>query len=385
MLAAFVCASANAQVNTGSNGSDGAFNPTVNTVINMASHPNGIYQYTSVNIPSSVTVTFVPNANNSPVIWLVQSNVVISGTVIVSGQNATGGSGGSGGAGGPDGYQGGSGSPNGSFGFGPGGGVAFASTNSAWGGISAGGGSYATASCVGTVYGNSFLIPLLGGSGGGASSSLARGGGGGGAILIAASGQITLNGQVSANGGNATYYPDPSASSNWGGGGSGGAIRLVASKIVGGGSVNTGGGIAPCSGGSGWIRFDAYENDFGGGIGGTYTQGSQFIVIPTSGQIPQLTVASVGGVPVSASPTGVLSTPDAVISAQQSSPMPVVVNCANLPLGTPITVTIKPMSGSAVSAVGGNNTGTLASSTATISINIPRGGGLIYATAATGK
>src|ERR1035437_152193 len=75
-----------AQVNTGSNGSDGAFNPITSTIINMANHPTGIYQYTSVNIPSGVTVTFTPNANNTPVIWLVQSNVLINGTVDVSGQ-----------------------------------------------------------------------------------------------------------------------------------------------------------------------------------------------------------------------------------------------------------------------------------------------------------
>ena len=68
---ALVCASAQAQINTGSNGSDGALdfssiNYTTNIVINMADHPNGIYQYTSVNIPTNVTVTFIPNANNSP-------------------------------------------------------------------------------------------------------------------------------------------------------------------------------------------------------------------------------------------------------------------------------------------------------------------------------
>ncbi len=34
-----------AQVNTGSDGHDGAFNPTTNTVINMADHPDDIYQY----------------------------------------------------------------------------------------------------------------------------------------------------------------------------------------------------------------------------------------------------------------------------------------------------------------------------------------------------
>jgi hypothetical protein len=59
------------------------------------------------------------------------------------------------------------------------------------------------------------------------------------------------------------------------------------------------------------------------------------------------------------------------------------VSCANLPLNTPITVSVKPANGSPVSAVGYNTTGTLASSTATVMLNIPRGGGLIYATAAT--
>jgi hypothetical protein len=61
------------------------------------------------------------------------------------------------------------------------------------------------------------------------------------------------------------------------------------------------------------------------------------------------------------------------------------VNCANLPLNTQITVSVKPANGAAVSVTGYNTTGTLASSMATISINIPRGGGLIYATAATGN
>ena len=61
-----------AQVNSGSDGHDGALNPTSNLVINMADHPDGIYHYTSVNIPSGVTVTFIPNAGNKPVVWLVQ-------------------------------------------------------------------------------------------------------------------------------------------------------------------------------------------------------------------------------------------------------------------------------------------------------------------------
>src|ERR1035441_5632410 len=86
VLVAGLPAKGRAQVNSGSDGSDGAFNPTAaNTVINMASRPSGIYQYTSVNIPATVTVTFTPNANNTPVVWLVQSTVVIKGMVDLSG------------------------------------------------------------------------------------------------------------------------------------------------------------------------------------------------------------------------------------------------------------------------------------------------------------
>jgi hypothetical protein len=363
VLVAGLPAGGRAQVNTGSNGSDGAFNPTTNTVINMANHPNGIYQYSSVNIPANVTVTFIPNANNTPVTWLVQNNVVINGTVIVSGQSSTNPSPWQGGLGGPGGYKGGDGANGNSLatsGQGPGGGNAGSSA-----------GLY--------NYGNAFLVPLIAGSGGGGGQGGqwgegSGGGGGAGAILIVASSSIAIAGAIHADGGgaySAQYWVQ-------GGPGSGGGIRLVASQISGAGALSVNGG------GNGRIRFDAYDNEFAGNVSGQFSSGFQPIITPSAGQLPQLTVTSVGGVPVSASPTGVLSTPDAVISAQQSSPMPVVVNCANLPLGTAITVTIKPISGSSVSAVGNNNTGTLASSSATISINIPRGGGLIYATAATG-
>ncbi len=70
-----------AQVNSGSDGYDGALNPATNLVIDMADHPDGIYHYTSVNIPVDVTVSFIPNAGNKPVVWLVQGDCVISGIV----------------------------------------------------------------------------------------------------------------------------------------------------------------------------------------------------------------------------------------------------------------------------------------------------------------
>ena len=346
-----------AQVNTGSNGSDGALDYSSLTnlgyattiVIDMHDHPNGIYQYTYVTIPNNVKVTFTPNASNTPVTWLVQSNCEIDGTVDVSGQAASGSQGGKGG---PGGWAGGNGAPALTAGQGPGGG----STNGDYGNYN---------------YANSFLIPLLGGSGGGGNSYGGGGGGGSGAILIAVSGQITVAGTIVAGGGLYGCIQGGDGVTRCAGQGSGGGIRLVASTVIGRGAVS--GAV---------VRFDAYTDNFAGQIYGQFTQGSQFVIIPSAGQLPQLTVTSVGGVPVSVSPTGILSTPDAVLSAQQNNPIPVVVNCSNLPLNTLITVTVKPANGASVSAVGYNTTGTLASSTAAISIVIPRGGGLIYATVA---
>ena len=97
----------------------------------------------------------------------------------------------------------------------------------------------------------------------------------------------------------------------------------------------------------------------------------------------QLTIESVGGVAVPTNPSSNLANPAAIIPGQQSNPVSIVVRCTNLPLNTPVTVTAKPANGAAISAVGYNTSGTLASSTATVSLNMPRGGGLIYATAAT--
>ena len=389
LLASLLPLAGRAQVASGSNGSDGAFNPTANVVIDMADHPDGIYQYTSVNIPAGVTVSFLPNANNKPVVWLVQGSCVISGSVDISGATNTGPIGG---REGPGGYRGGDGGSYPTRGSGPGGGSA--------GGYFGGNASYATVGArldvtvpESAVYGSAFLFPLVGGSGGGGSTSSSGGqfygggGGGGGAILIASSGNLTLTGQINASGLYGSLYP---------GGGSGGAVRIVAPKIIGSGGINAGsgygGGLSYNAGGYtvlyyagvGRVRFDVQENNFGGSISGAFTQGFQPIIIPAIGQGIQLSIASVGGVAVPVSPSGVLVNPDVIITAQQVNPIPVVVNCTNIPLNSEITVKVQPANGAAVTAVGLNNAGTLAASTATVAVNMPRGGGIIYATAVTG-
>lgn len=357
---------ARAQVNSGSNGSDGALEPTEDLVIDMADHPDGIYHYTSVNIPAGVTVSFIPNAGNKPVVWLVQGDCVVDGDIDIAGKNIFDGA--SGCAGGPGGFRGGDSGSHPDPGEGPGGGAI---------GLSA---SYATQpENNGTpvpgsapVYGNSFILPLIGGSGGGGELTLngGGGGGGGGAILIAASTGIELNGLIKAGGGG-------------GGGrdGSGGSVRFVAPSIAGTGVINARGYN---SGGFGRIRFDVHANNFAGSIDGVYTQGFQPIVLPAPGQGIQLSIQSIAGVAVAANPSGVLANPDVIIPAQQTNPVSVVVNCANVPLNSEITVVVQPANGASVQAVGLNNTGTAAASTATISLNMPRGGGIIYAKAVTG-
>lgn len=388
LIAVLMGATAQAQVNSGSDGSDGALDfssitATTNIVINMANHMNGIYQYTYINIPTNVTVTFVPNANNSPVTWLVQSNALINGTINVSGQDANGGVGG---AGGPGGWAGGSGGSNPSSGQGPGGGIYYyqygpSASGGSYGGLGQPTG-YGGPGAPGPVYGNSFLLPLLGGSGGGGSTS-GGGGGGGGAILIAASNSIQLNGQIVANGGNGVPY----SNSNVGGGSSGG-VRLVTMLFSGNGIINAGGSVSTygvARGGAGRVRIDAYQNSFGGQYVGVLSQGFQPILIQTNGPGIQLAIATVGGAPVSVSPTGQFTTPDTIIPGSDTNPIPVVVSCQNLPLNTPVTVTLDPANGSSVSVIGTNKVGTLASSTATVSFVIPRGGGIIWATAVTGN
>ena len=396
--------SATAQVNSGSNGSDGAFNPTQNVTIDMADHPTGIYQYTSVNIPSFVTVTFTPNANNTPVVWLVQGDCLISGTVELSANTDPSNQRVVVQSSGPGGFAGGNGRSAATIGLGPGGGGIGSSDSTTIGGN----GSFATAGQVytnqvggivgqqalsGAVYGNAYLLPLIGGSGGGGNGS-ASGGGGGGAILIAVSGTLTISNLIQANG-SANYANIIGASySNGGGGaGSGGSIRLIASHIRGSGTLNTNGGAiigayyslyTVDTAGAGRIRIDSTDSTFNGSISGVFTQGFQPIIIPASGQGVQLAIQSIGGVSVATSPNGVLANPDVILPAQQTNPMNVVVNCSNLPMNTTITLTVHPANGADIVATATNSAGTQASSTATIPVTMPRGGGIIYAKCVSG-
>jgi hypothetical protein len=133
--------------------------------------------------------------------------------------------------------------------------------------------------------------------------------------------------------------------------------------------------------GLGRIRFDVFELSFGGNVNGAFTSGYQPIIIPAPGQLAQLAITSLAGIAVPSNTVSTLLNPAVVIPGQQANPIPVVVQCSNIPLNTTITVQVNPASGATVTTVGMNNFGTQASSTATINVDMPRGGGVIYAKA----
>ncbi len=385
---------AHATFDSGSNGHDGVLNPTANLVIDMADHPDGIYQYVSVNIPTGVTVSFKPNSANTPVTWLIQESCTVAGAVAISGmnladRNAT--------IGGPGGYGGGRG-PLGAgaempeAGQGPGGGRVSSEL------LGGGNASFGTAgeamgsqSAAGDTYGNDFLLPLIGGSGGAGGRFLfeaghpyaAGGAGGGGAILLVASGEITISGSITATGGSTTQ------NFSGGGAGSGGAIRLVGTSLRGTGYLNTSGGTCwppypywPNDAGQGRIRIEAFSDNFTGGCTGVVTRGMQNVLFLPSNVTPHLSITQVAGISIPVTPSGSVTSPDVILPGELTGPMTVVVHAENIPINTPITVDVKPYSGASVSGTA-QNIGTLDSSTATVSLDIPRGGGSITARAVT--
>jgi hypothetical protein len=432
IAASLIVAALNAAAyDSGSSGADGAFNPTVSQTVQLP--PNGLFNYTSVNIPAGVTITYKKNAANTPVTILASGDVSIAGIINVSATTVAGDVGmpGVGGPGGFDGGRGGSVSgdvltwvsgntgPNaGRGGIGPGGGTPakvikpppFAPSSIALG--PGGGGAYGTApepvgsaacsATPGRVYGNLSLLPLVGGSGGGGGAagviqSGSGGGGGGGAILIAASGTLDVTGSILANGG-VPVVSTASGRGSQGGGGSGGAIRLISSTITGNGTLSAMGGTfagensymgssAPyytCTngsynsesryGGAGRIRIEA---EVLSRTQPTTPPFSTDLPGPTfvPGGTPTLAIANIGGMPVPTTPTG---TADIVLPSG-TNPVTVTFLTKGVTVGSTITLTLSPPIGPALTATSSPTTGTVDSATSSVSVDIPPGSSTLQA------
>jgi len=422
-----------AAFDSGSTGADGAFSPTVNTTVQLP--PGGIFNYTTFTIPTGVTVTYVKNTANTPVVILASGNVTIAGTLSVGGSAAAdvgaAGSGNQGddgvpGKGGPGGYDGGKGSaPNANFifagaGMGPGGGNGGlwvpAGNNcvdgSGWGTGGTGGGFGAAAaasprssfSCGGggvftytftqpqggVAYGSSVLLPLVGGSGGGGGAGGLTfdgggGGGGGGAILIASSGTVTVTGSLLANGGNGGSGAGAGIGGA-GGGGAGGAIRIMASTLAGNGTISAAGGtagslsgqtqtvFAATQGAQGRIRFEAdtiTRTAAANPLASADTPGSIFVA-----GFPTLTISSVAGVNAPASPIGIA---DITLPASTPNPVTVVFTTTNVPVGNTVLLKVIPQIGNPISALSPALTGSTANATASVPVNLPVGPSVLQA------
>ncbi len=379
---------------SGSTGADGPLNPTANTTLTLP--PNGVFNFTTVNIPAGVTVTFTRNAANTPVILLATGDVTINGTLVVDGGAAS--AFGRPGRGGPGGFDGGAGADGvsttlGGFGLGPGGGAPGNGQTAGGGGGGYGSGGTGglatpgtgTPGAGGAAYGSVVLRPILGGSGGGGGGAIlgqavgGGGGGGAGAIVIASSTGVVFNTPSDLNvtvmraiGGNGSSTTGPDGGG--GGGGSGGAIRVIAPTISGSGrlfaTAGSAGSLNGGGGATGRIRLDTTTLTFGGTTDPLATAGLPQPVFPGTGQ-PTLTIASVGGVAAPASPGGsLLAAPDILLPTGTTNPVQVVLTASNIPLGTAIQVTATPQSGARATATSTGLSGSQASSTASASLTL---------------
>lgn len=203
----------------GGDGHDGALHPTISTTIDVDSRV-GVFHYTSVSIPFTVTVRLV---GNHPVIWHVQGDCSIYGTVDLRGADASTDRGGAGGPGGWRGSDGVAAFGTAFNGEGPGGGVASGTPGFLGGpaGHAVAGMADSGAAPGGPPYGTAFPFDLRGGSGGAGehASGFQRGeggGGGGGTFVILCDGVITVAGTIDASGGHGSRS----------GAGSGGSLML---------------------------------------------------------------------------------------------------------------------------------------------------------------
>lgn len=336
-------------------GSDGALNISNNTVIDLsqagtgvwtntsASPGNGTYdptqwavvfKYSTVNIASGATVSFANHPTHAPVVWLVNGNVTINGTLSLNGYN--------GGYGsltliepGPGGFRGG------------------ASFYGAGSGLGPGGGYQSPGVYLNYSYGNTNIIPLIGGSGAGSFNGY-DGGGGGGAILIAASGSITINGSCYANGGYSSGYRLY---------GSGGAVRLVANQILGNGSIQA----VPYANQYGDLGRIRLEGNMVANTLTVYpampgaTPANPPVIFPPA-SAPTCTILSVGGVNAPADPRAAVpasTTANGDVAIATTGAATILVQTLNFPTNGTVNVYIRPVNGSPsvlpASLVSGNN------------------------------
>jgi hypothetical protein len=316
--------------------------------------PNGVLNYTTINVPAGRILAFKRNLQNTPAYLLAQGPVTVQGAIIVS---SLGGR-----EPGPGGFWGGAWSypPGvGLPGFGPGAGPQpNGSRDAKW-------------------IGPLSLVPAIGGSGGsgGGCDSFPHvghdGTGGGGAIVIASSASVTVTGSISANGGSFFFNPGCGGNSAWGFG-SGGSIRLIGNTVTVSGTLSAVGGcnLVGCGVGpeKGVIRLEAPS----GTLAFTGSADPAAVLSPINpvvvGSTPtSLSIISVGGYPVPSHSGQRFDTVDLLLPVQLPDPINVVVAATNIPLGTSVGINFG--TGNSGTVTPGTLTGSLSSSSATVQVS----------------
>ena len=349
----------------GANGTDGPLVITANTEIDLSQAVTGtwdqdntanvgkgvydpakwavVFKYSSVTVNAGATVTFRNHPSRAPVVWLVNGNVTIAGTVSLNGQDlqnapllAEGG---------PGGFRGGSASyltgPGASVGFGPGGGGRQSDAGYA--------GSFGSNSwnMTNSTYGNPSLVPLIGGSGGSGdpqyNSDRRGGGGGGGAMLLASNNLINLTGEIRSNGGAGKNYGGEET-----GGGSGGGIRIICNSLNGSGRLTALGGSGWTTGGVGRIRFERVD------VVGSPVISPDPSIVPLiadstallwpPNDAPKVAIVSVGGVNAPADPRASFGAQGADVTLPQGTTTPVIIRTENVESASTVQVRITPRS-----------------------------------------
>lgn len=244
-----------------SDGSDGAYLAHVGSNVIDLSLPgreDGVLNFTTITIPLGATVTFKPNALNTPVFLAATGDIDIFGMIDVSARGGLAGPGG--GEGGDAGFgdsacgdpachpaQGGSGVLGGNAGSN----AAHGSPKSTPGYAGSGGGMATPGaaadparfshSAPATAKLDELPVPLVGGSGGGGGGGWmffgvqlggGAGGDGGGALQLSTPSMLVFDGTLLANGANGGWgFTNIGGTGGPGGGGSGGNLQLVADII----------------------------------------------------------------------------------------------------------------------------------------------------------
>jgi len=325
---------------SGSTGADGPLDLSTLSCTNCTIQvpASGIFNYTTINIPQGKQLSFIANLRNTPVIMLAQGNVLIAGQILLNGNSFNACTGGTAGIGG---FAGGAGcNATDQPGFGPGGGRLDPQE---------------PANRSGKWVGPTSLFPIIGGSGGAAQDGHGAGGGGG-AIVIASSLAISVSGTVFADGACA-FSPA--------GHGSGGAIRLLANSITVTGSLFARGCIN--IGNPGVIRIETPTGSFTGQafpspILSTIINPE---IVPNN-STPSLSISSIAGFAVPASPAARSDFVDLMLPSQLTDPISVVVQGRNIPIGTLVSMSV---GGSSATVTSGTLSGTFDSSSATLNVS----------------